>query len=167
MLRSTRRWALGRIVVAAVAVVPVVVAAFLAFAGAASAKDVESASFCLGNVIGGRTVEATEPLIRDSWFLFGTGALVQHSMQLERVVNPKTMRGTVSGSLSGTGPDNHFGVLHGVVSPEGMSGRITMTRLRVEEGVTDKFVGSWTSEQLIEGPESVTFCFEGHFIVSP
>jgi hypothetical protein len=161
MLRSARL-----VVVAAVAFVPVVVAA-LAFAGTASAKDVESASFCLGNVIGGRTVEATEPLVRDSWFLFGTGALVQHSIQLDRVVNPETMRGTVSGTLSATGPDNHFGVLHGVVSPEGMSGRITMTRLRVEEGVTDKFVGSWTSEQLIEGPESVTFCFEGHFIVSP
>ena len=167
MVRSARRWALGLRLVTVVAVLPVVVAAFLAFAGTASAKDVESASFCLGNVIGGRTVEATGPLVRDSWFLFGSGYLAQHSMQLERVVNPETMRGTVSGTLGATGPDNHFGVLHGVVSPEGMSGRITMTRLRVEEGVTDKFVGSWTSEQLIEGPESVTFCFEGHFIVSP
>jgi hypothetical protein len=159
MLRSARRWALG------VVAVPVVVAA-LAFAGTASAKDVESASFCVGSSIGGRTVEATDPLIRDSWFLFGTGALVQHSMHLDRVFNPATMRGTVSGTLGASGPDSHLGDLHGVITPEGMSGTIVMTRFR-EDGATDKFVGRWTtSDQLVE-PGGVELCFEGHFIVSP
>jgi hypothetical protein len=92
--------------------------------------------------------------------------LAQHSMELDRVVNQATMRGTVSGTLGASGPDSHFGRLHGIVNPEGMRGTIVMTRFR-EDGATDKFVGSWTASGHLVEQGGITFCFKGRFIVSP
>jgi hypothetical protein len=149
------------------------IAASFMLAGTASSKSVEPFSFSLGNSLASCEVESTEPLVRDTMFIFGTGALTQHSFLIERAYNPNTLRGTMTAQLSGTGPNIHRGTLHGVITPEGMSGTIQMTRFR-EDGLTDKFVGKWFAEGSPDTacqsggslPSSFTFHFEGHFIIS-
>ena len=139
----------------------------------ASSKSVEPFSFVLGNAVFGCGVESTSPRVRDSIQFYGTGALVQHSITLHRSYDPETMRGTVTAELGASGPNNHRGTLHGVMTPEGMSGTIRMTRFR-EDGLTDKFVGRWFGIGNPPNPclpphdfgLSYTFFFEGHFIVS-
>lgn len=156
-----------------VVLLPLAVAASLAFASAAPAKEVEPFSFSLGNLVYDWDVESTEPLVRDTISFYGIGALVEHGLTIHRVFHPGTMRGVVSGHLSGTGPDIYTGELHGVITPEGMRGVVVMTRHR-EDGATDTFVGRWSASGHPTNPFGPPFFdpgyvvnFEGRFILSP
>ena len=99
--------------------------------------------------------------------------LVEHGLTIHRLFHPGTMRGVVSGHLSGTGPDIYTGELHGVITPEGMRGVVVMTRHR-EDGATDTFVGRWSASGHPTNPFGPPFFdpgyvvnFEGRFILSP
>lgn len=148
----------------ALALVAVGIAA-LALTGSPAAKEQQPFSFCLGNHISSWTVESTDPLVRDTISFFGTGALVQHSIRVERTFRPETMRGHLSGTISATGPNSHRGTLNGTITPAGMSGTIHMTRFR-EDGTEDRYIGTWSSVgHPTDFMSSYEFCFEGRYLL--
>ena len=95
--------------------------------------------------------------------------LVQGSIIFERMYDPDTMRGTVSGTISGSGPNTHSGELHGRITEEGMSGTFMMIRRIDGNEPTYRIVGQWESighPQPPSGATEFTYCvsFSGHII---
>ena len=89
-------------------------------------------------------VGSTGPLVRDTVQLEALfPPLTQGGFTLHRHYNPATMRGTVSGTFVGNGPLSHRGDLHGVITPTGMRGAFTMTRVDPGQNVVYRLVGTW------------------------
>lgn len=150
----------------------IAIATSFALTGTASSKSVERASFQFGPLLLSCEIESTSPLVRDEMIIFGVPP--QHTVTIERVYNPTTLRGTMTAHVGTFGAEIQDGTMHGVITPEGMSGTIQMTRFR-EDGLTDKFVGTWFAEgrpdtACEEGSQppflSFRFFVEGHYIIS-
>jgi hypothetical protein len=73
--------------------------------------------------------------------------LVQGGISLERVYDPETMRGTVTGTLGGTAATTLSGTLRGVISPDGMHGTFELTRTSDLDfpGLFYRIHGTWSS----------------------
>jgi hypothetical protein len=130
-----------------------------------SSTTVEPWDFQLGNLVLAWEVQSSFPLVRDRVVLVGIGPLVQHTIVLDRTFRPGTMFGHVSGTIIATGPDIWTGELHGRMTPDGMSGAVTMRRSAGESGaLTARFIGTWASELPADFASIVTFGFDGHIV---
>lgn len=144
----------------------------LVAAPAAAAKAIESINFTLLNHFGEVTVVgSTGPLVQERVVLFADAQqpLVQSTIVLNRVYNPDTLRGVVSGEIHATGPSNHDGELHGVITPDGMSGTFSMLRTNPDAPtpLVHRVLGSWTSDgQPVDTGPSSTYVmeFDGHVV---
>jgi hypothetical protein len=124
--------------------------ASLATAEPGSAVTVEPIQFSLVNYfLGPPTAVSSSPsLVRDEVILANDAQqpLTQGTFVLDRSYNPATMKGTVSGTVGGTGPINTQGTLHGVITPDGMSGTFSMVRTDSFSPQTWRINGTWSSE---------------------
>jgi hypothetical protein len=71
--------------------------------------------------------------------------LVQGGFTLNRVYNPDTMRGTVTGVLGGSASQNYRGTLSGIIRPDGMSGLFQMKHTSDQWPGFYWIIGRWSS----------------------
>jgi hypothetical protein len=158
---------MGRLLVFMLAVVG---ALSLAASGSASpAKTVEPWEYVQCGFVWSITDEgSTGPLTRDlALVLYDFPPLSQGGIGFHRVYHPGTMRGTVSGHITGGGVGTWTwtGDLRGVIAPDGMSGQFSLSQTpdSSSNNVGDyKIVGTWESEghpvAPSEGNASPTYC---------
>jgi hypothetical protein len=152
-----------------VGVLTVVAALALAITGSATAgaKTVEPWEQTQCGFVWSVTDEgSTGSRTRDvALVLYDFAPLFQGGISFHRVYEPDTMRGTVSGHITGGGVGTWTwaGELHGVITPDGMSGQFSLTQTpdSSSNNVGEyKIVGTWESEGHPVAPTegNVTYC---------
>jgi hypothetical protein len=135
-------------------------------AGQTNEQWTYTVGFCVHEVA---PVGSTGPLVDDRVVLLSeTGApFGQITFTLDRVYNPDTMRGVVSGTVQSFGPGVYTGDLHGVVTPNGMGG--TFSFIWLADPDVYRITGTWKSDgqpvaavDCYSEPNTYTLTFDGH-----
>ena len=145
--------------------------AALALSPAAAAVTVETFEDTQCGFVESITEQGTHgPLVMDTVHVRALfDFLVQGSIIFDRLYDPGTMRGTVSGTIGGSGPDTHMGRLHGVITEDGMSGTFLMIRRIDGNEPTYRIMGRWQTSGHPLPPSGATefgYCvsFTGHIV---
>jgi hypothetical protein len=98
-------------------------------------------------------VAANGPKVQDEVGCDSIGLpLVEGGFTFDRIYNPATMRGTVTGKIVGLGPDTLIGTLRGVMTADGMSGPFEMTRTSMDWPGFNRIHGTWSFDGHLVAP---------------